>query len=233
MGGSTVKEQVGWPLYGCAGARRKPSFEVAMSPKPAWLRPHGRPWTPGEPRVAFESNWITVTDQTAIAPTGKPARYGLVRFKNLAIAVLPVHDDGSVTLVGQHRFPLGDYTWELPEGGSPLGEDPLDGAKRELAEETGLIAADWREIMRAQLSNSVTDERMIGYLATGLSEGPHAHVADETEAITLARVPFREALEAALAGHLQDMLTVAMLLRGHHMATERALPGALARAMLG
>jgi 8-oxo-dGTP pyrophosphatase MutT (NUDIX family) len=205
-----------------------------MSPKPAWLRPHGNPWAEtGEARVVFESNWITVFDQTAIAPTGKPARYGLVRFKNLAIAVLPVHDDGTVTLVGQHRFPLGDYTWELPEGGAPLAEAPLEGAKRELAEETGLIAAEWREIMRTQLSNSITDERMIGYLALGLAEGPHPHQPDETEAITLARVPFREALDAAVAGHLQDMLTVAMLLRGYHMASEGALPGALARAMLG
>jgi len=201
--------------------------------KPAWLRPHGTPWTPGAERVAFESNWIRVIDQTAIAPTGKPARYGLVRFKNLAIAVLPIHEDGTVTLVGQHRFPLADYTWELPEGGSPLGEDPLDGAKRELAEETGLVAAEWREIMRGQLSNSITDERMIGYLALGLSPGAQPHAADDTEAITLERVPFREALEAALAGQLADMLTVAMLLRGYHMAREGALPGALARAMLG
>lgn len=200
---------------------------------PAWLRPHGTPWTPGDERVAFESDWIRVIDQTAIAPTGKPARYGLVRFKNLAIAVLPIHEDGTVTLVGQHRFPLADYTWELPEGGSPLGEDPLDGAKRELAEETGLAAAEWREILRGQLSNSITDERMIGYLALGLSPAARPHEADETEAIALERVPFREALEAALAGQLADMLTVAMLLRGYHMAREGALPGALARAMLG
>ena len=204
-----------------------------MSPKPAWLRPNGRPWQPGDERVVFESNWITVTDQTAVAPTGNPARYGLVRFKNLAIAVLPLHGDGTVTLVGQHRFPLGDYTWELPEGGSPWAEDPLEGAKRELAEETGLVAAEWREILRGQLSNSITDERMIGYLALDLSEGPHKPEADATEAIAMVRVPFREALDAAMAGHLQDMLTVAMLLRGYHMASERALPEALARLMLG
>jgi len=204
-----------------------------MSPKPAWLIPHGRPWQAGDERVVFESNWIAVTDQTAIAPTGNPARYGLVRFKNLAIAVLPVHDDGTITLVGQHRFPLGDYTWELPEGGSPQAEDPLEGAKRELAEETGLVAADWREILRGQLSNSITDEQMIGYLALGLTAGQHRPEPDPTEAIVLERVPFREALEAAMAGHLQDMLTVAMLLRGYHMAREGALPGALARAMLG
>jgi 8-oxo-dGTP pyrophosphatase MutT (NUDIX family) len=156
-----------------------------------------------------------------------------VRFKNLAVAVLPIHEDGTVTLVGQHRFPLGDYSWELPEGGAPLDEDPLAGAKRELAEETGLMAADWREVMRTQLSNSVTDERMIGYLALGLSAAGPVTSADETEAIAMVRTPFREALDAAMAGYLPDMLTVAMLLRGYHMAREGALPGDLARAMLG
>jgi 8-oxo-dGTP pyrophosphatase MutT (NUDIX family) len=155
-----------------------------------------------------------------------------VRFKNLAVAVLPLHDDGSVTLVGQHRFPNADYSWELPEGGAPLDEDPLEGAKRELAEETGLAAAEWREVLRAQLSNSVTDERMIGYIATGLTEATQTPKADDTEAITLVRAPFREALDAAMDGRLADMLTVAMLLRGYHMAREGSLPGALARAML-
>jgi 8-oxo-dGTP pyrophosphatase MutT (NUDIX family) len=204
-----------------------------MPEKPDWLRPHGSPWKPGAERVAFESGWITVTEQTATAPTGNPAPYGLVRFKNLAVAVLPIHEDGTVTLVGQHRFPLGDYSWELPEGGSPLDEDPLEGAKRELAEETGLAAAEWREVMRTQLSNSVTDERMIGYLALGLAPARAIHAADDTEAIVMARVPFREALDAAVAGYLPDMLTVAMLLRGYHMAKEGSLPGALTRAMLG
>jgi 8-oxo-dGTP pyrophosphatase MutT (NUDIX family) len=204
-----------------------------MSDKPAWLRAHGEPWTPGVERLAFESGWITVTEQTAIAPTGRPSPYGLVRFKNLAVAVLPIHEDGTVVLVGQHRFPLGDYSWELPEGGAPLDEDPLAGAQRELAEETGLAAAEWREILRTQLSNSVTDERMIGYLALGLTPSAERVEADPTESIAMVRVPFREALDAAMAGYLPDMLTVAMLLRGHHMAVEGALPGALARAMLG
>jgi 8-oxo-dGTP pyrophosphatase MutT (NUDIX family) len=138
-----------------------------------------------------------------------------------------------VTLVGQHRFPHADYSWELPEGGAPLDEDPLEGAKRELAEETGLAAAEWREVLRAQLSNSITDERMIGYLALGLTEASEVTHADDTEAIALVRAPFREVLDAAMAGHLPDMLTVAMLLRGYHMAREGALPGALARVMLG
>jgi len=204
-----------------------------MPQKPAWLRPHGTPWKAGDERLVFESGWLRVTDQIATAPTGKPARYGLVRFKNVAVAVLPIHEDGTVTLVGQHRFPAGDYSWELPEGGAPLDENPLEGAKRELAEETGLMASEWRAVMQAQLSNSVTDERMVGFLALGLSPAKKAYEADETEAIAMVRVPFREALEAAMAGYLLDVMTLAMLLRAYHMAREGALPGALARAMLG
>lgn len=203
-----------------------------MTEKPAWLIPHGRPWTPGAPRLIFENPWIRVSDQEAIAPTGRVAKYGLVGFKNLAVAILPLHDDGTVTLVGQHRFPLGDYSWEIPEGGAPLDEDPLTGARRELAEEAGLVAAEWREVLRAQLSNSVTDERMVGYLALGLSKSDDAEKADDTEQLCLVRAPFRDVLDAVIAGHIQDMLTVAMLLRSYHMAREGCLPGALTRAML-
>jgi 8-oxo-dGTP pyrophosphatase MutT (NUDIX family) len=204
-----------------------------MSDKPAWLRPHGAPWGRGPERVVYENPWIRVSHHEATAPTGRPAQYGVVSFKNLAIAVLPLHEDGTVTLVGQSRFALADYSWELPEGGSPLGEDPLEGARRELAEETGLQAAEWRKVLQAQLSNSVTDERAVGYLALGLSPSDGRHRGDDTEALQLARVPFREALGAALAGHMEDVLTVAMLLRAYHMAREGGLPDGLARRMLG
>lgn len=204
-----------------------------MADKPAWLRPHGRPWTRGPGRIAFENPWIQVSEFDAVAPTGRPAHYGLVGFKNYAIAVLPIHDDGAVTLVGQNRLPFADYSWEIPEGGGPVGIDPLESARRELAEETGLVAAHWREVMRAQLSNSVTDELAFGFVATGLSEGAGGHQKDATEDLALARPPFREALAAAIEGHLKDVLTVAMLLRAYHMAREGAFPDALARAMLG
>lgn len=203
-----------------------------MSQKPAWLRPHGRPWTRGQARQVYANPWISVTEETAIAPTGKPALYGMVSFKNRALAVLPVFEDGSLVLVGQNRLPFGDYSWEIPEGGGPLAEDPLDGAKRELLEETGLAAGDWREILRLQLSNSVTDELAIGYLALGLHEAAEPE-GDGTEDIARVRVAYREALDAAMAGQILDVLTVAMLLRGYHMAREGLLPDAIARGMLG
>ena len=132
--------------------------------------------------------------------------------------------------VGQHRFPLGDYAWEIPEGGAPVGSDPLEGAKRELREETGLEAANWRQALSYQLSNSVTDERGFGFVAWDLSETwPEP---DVTEALSQARIPFHEALEQALVGRIQDLITVAMLLRAHHMACEGQLPASLAKAML-
>lgn len=203
-----------------------------MSQKPDWLTRHGRPWIRGEARQVYANPWISVTEETAIAPTGKPALYGVVAFKNRALAVLPLHEDGTVTLVGQNRLPFGDYSWEIPEGGGPLDEDPLDGAKRELLEETGLAAEEWREVLRMQLSNSVTDELAIGYLALGLSAAAEPE-GDGTEDIARVRVPYREALDAAMAGQILDVLTVAMLLRGYHMAREGLLPNAVARGILG
>ena len=201
-----------------------------MAKTPDWMQPHGQGWRSHGARLAYDNPWIRVTEHDAEAPTGHRAPYGVVGFKNLAIAVLPLHADGSVTLVGQHRFPHRDYSWELPEGGAPLGEDPLDGAKRELREEAGLQAADWRQVLHMQMSNSVTDEVAFGFIATGLT--PAAAAPDETVSFQVRDVPFRQALDLALSGAMPDMLSVAMLLRAHHMAVEGELPRDLAQAML-
>ncbi|SFI97175.1 8-oxo-dGTP pyrophosphatase MutT, NUDIX family [Caulobacter sp. UNC279MFTsu5.1] len=199
-------------------------------PRPAWLEPHGTPWAVTRETVVYDNPWITLTEYQAIAPTGRPALYGKVAFKNRAIGVVPLHADGTVTLVGQNRFPHANYSWEIPEGGAPLAEDPLDGAKRELAEEVGLEAADWRLILTMELSNSITDEICHGYLALDLT--PTATAPDETEDLAMARVPFGQALDAAVSGHMPDSLTVALLLRVHHMAVKGELPADLARLVL-
>ncbi len=201
-----------------------------MTEKPDWMRPSGRPWEIRSVHTAYENPWISVREYQATAPTGRPALYGLVSFRNYALAVLPLHDDGGVTLVGQHRFPLADYSWEIPEGGGAMEETPLAGAQRELREETGLIAADWRQVLRFQLSNSITDEQGFGFIATGLSQVDID--PDETEDLQIVKVPFRQALDLAMAGHISDMLTVAMLLRAYHMAQEGELSHALSNAML-
>jgi 8-oxo-dGTP pyrophosphatase MutT (NUDIX family) len=201
-----------------------------MTQKPDWMISHGEPWAVAAERPVYDNPWIAVTEYDAIAPTGAPTLYGVVRFKNMALVVLPLHEDGTVTLVGQHRFAIPGYSWELPAGGGPHEIDALDSVRRELREEAGLEAADWREVLQFQLSNSITNEVGRGYLAIGLTPAPTA--PDATEALALARAPFREALDAAVAGHIQDMPTLALLLRAYHMAREGALPGALAKAML-
>ncbi len=202
-----------------------------MAAAKTWLQASGRPWRVLARRPIYDNPWIAVDEFDTLAPTGCPALYGRVAFKNLAVGVLPLHGDGTVTLVGQHRFTFDAWSWEMPEGGVPLDQDPLDGAKRELREETGLTASDWRRILTMHLSNSVSDERAVCYLATGLTDGEAA--PDETEVLRIARVPFREALDAALGEGIEDSLTVATLLRAHHMAVAGELPAALARAMLG
>jgi 8-oxo-dGTP pyrophosphatase MutT (NUDIX family) len=201
-----------------------------MVEKPGWMAERGRRWTPGPSREVYDNPWISVTEHRPTAPTGRLALYGVVHMKNLALGVLPLHADGTVTLVGQHRFAFDAYSWELPEGGGPIDGDPLEHAQRELAEEAGLAGREWRQILSFQLSNAVTDERGFGYLATDLYAVPAA--PDENEDLAIARVPFREALEQATAGNIEDIITVAMLLRAYHMAREGELPGELTAAML-
>jgi 8-oxo-dGTP pyrophosphatase MutT (NUDIX family) len=189
------------------------------------------PWLVHETRQVYQNPWIAVTEHDVTRPDGQPGVYGVVNFANLAMAILPVFEDGSIMLVGQHRFPQDRYSWEIPEGGGPLADDPLASARRELKEETGLSAENWREILRMDLSNSVTDEAAIGYLATGLTRGEAE--PEGTEELETRQVPFRAALEDVSKGVISDALTVAMLLRAYYMAQEGELDRALANAMLG
>jgi 8-oxo-dGTP pyrophosphatase MutT (NUDIX family) len=165
--------------------------------KTDWRTPIGEGWRSRARRTVHQSRWIELELHEATAPTGHAAEYGVVRFQNHAIAVLPLHDDGTTVLVGQHRFPLENYSWEIPEGGGPKDEPPLEAAKRELREEAGLLADDWRLVLEAELSNSFSDEIAFGYIALGLT--PTELEPDETEALTLRRVPFAEALDLALS----------------------------------
>jgi ADP-ribose pyrophosphatase len=172
------------------------------------------PWTSLSSREQYNNPWIRVTEHQILNPAGQPGIYGVVHFKHLAIGIVPVQD-GHTWLVGQHRFPMEAYTWEIPEGGGPLGEDPEDSARRELQEETGLLAREWQLIQRLQLSNSVSDELGMIYLATGLEQGPASPTEDEE--LEVIRVPLQEAFERVHRGELTDSLTVAGLLKLENM----------------
>ena len=204
----------------------------AARPLPVWdPRPSVRPaWKSDGDETLFENPWLALTAHPATAPTGAAATYVVMRPKNLSVGVLPIHSDGTVTLVGQARFALANYSWEMPEGGAPFDEDPLAGAKRELAEEAGLAAKSWREVLRMEMSNSITDERAIAWLAWDLTEV--AKDPDPTEVIELARVPFMTLMREIDRGAVRDTFTVATALRAYHMARESLIPGWLAHAML-
>ena len=169
------------------------------------------PWTTLERKEIYDNNWINVNEHQVINPSGGPGIYGVVHFKNLAIGILPLDEHNNTWLVGQYRYPLQAYSWEIPEGGGPLGLDPLDSAKRELIEETGLAATDWTEIQRMHLSNSVSDELAIIYVARGLTMGVAA--PEETEDLQLRKLPFEEAYQMVLDGTITDSMSVAAILK--------------------
>lgn len=191
----------------------------------------GDPWIVKQTSVPFRNDWFHVDKNDVVRPDGSSGEYTIVRFRRMAVGVLPVEPDGSVHLVGQWRFPLGRYSWEMPEGGGEPGEPPLACAKRELEEEAGLRATTWKPILEMDMSNSLTDEEGIIFLATGLQSGPKNPEA--TEVLRHRRVRFADLLARVLDGRIRDSLTVAAALRAHHMAVTGALPADLAAAMLG
>ncbi|WP_296168254.1 NUDIX hydrolase [uncultured Brevundimonas sp.] len=204
----------------------------ANRPVPSWDDGTDRPppWRDAGSSVMFESPWMRLTRHDATAPTGHRADYVVMRPQNMSVGVLPIHDDGTITLVGQQRFALMNWSWEMPEGGAPFDEDPLEGAKRELAEEAGLQASIWQPALKVEMTNSITDERALAWLAWGLTPVPVA--PDPTEIIRVARVPFSDLLQEIGNGAVRDMFTVATALRAYHMARQGELPPELAKAML-
>ncbi len=116
------------------------------------------PWTVVSRAIAYENPWIRVDHHDVLNPAGKPGVYGVVHFKNHAIGIVPIDENGNVILVGQYRFPHAAYSWEIPEGGGPAGPTILESAQRELREECGVTARNWLEVVGMDLSNSVTNE---------------------------------------------------------------------------
>jgi 8-oxo-dGTP pyrophosphatase MutT (NUDIX family) len=184
------------------------------------------PWTVLSTTNVYENPWIRVDHHEVLNPSGGAGIYGTVHFKNHATGVVPIDEKGNVILIGQYRFPLHAYSWEIPEGGSPENHSILDTARRELQEECGLIARSWIEIQRLDLSNSVTDEHGTVFLAWDLSHAPAK--PEETERLEIARVPFWDAVERIKRGEIRDSVSVTALLRVALMALQGELPEAIA-----
>ncbi len=169
------------------------------------------PWITKETHVPYENPWIRIEHHRVVNPAGKDGIYGLVRYKNHAIGIVPIDEMGCTYLVGQYRYALDQYSWEIPEGGCPVGTDPLETAKRELREETGLVGEEWQQIMEFHLSNSVSDEWGVAYIARGLRQ--EAADPEDTEELQLRKVPLKEAIAMTLDGRITDALSILALQR--------------------
>lgn len=169
------------------------------------------PWTTLSAKEVYDNPWIQITHRDVLTPAGTSGIYGKVHFKNTAIGILPLDQDNHTWLVGQYRYTLDEYHWEIPEGGGPLGTDPLEAAKRELLEETGITARSWTKILDMHTSNSVTDEHGVAYIARDLSFGEAE--PEETEDLKVIRVPFSEALAMVMDGRITDSLSMITIMK--------------------
>jgi 8-oxo-dGDP phosphatase len=173
--------------------------------------PTHNPWKTLSSAAVYENPWIKVREDKIINPSGNPGIYGVVSFKNIALGIIPLDADNNTWLVGQYRYSLNEWSWEIPMGGGPMERDVLESAQRELKEETGYTAARWTNIMRIHTSNSVTDEEGFVYLAEELTPGELE--PEETEQLVLKKLPLAEAIAWVMEEKITDSISIAGLLK--------------------
>lgn len=169
------------------------------------------PWKTLKRTKIYDNPWISLEQHDILNPVGKPGIYGKVHFKNRALAIIPIDEAGNTWLIGQYRYPLDVYSWEIPMGGGLIEIDCLESAKRELKEETGLMAEKWTQIMKIHTSNSVTDEEGYIYLAEGLTQGETEF--EETEILQIKKLPFKDVIKMVMSGEITDSISIAGILK--------------------
>lgn len=179
---------------------------------------HPNPWKTLSSEKIYDSPWIGLTKHDVLNPNGNPGTYSVVHFKNLAIGVIALDDDLNTWIVGQYRYPINEYSWEIPEGGGDRNIEPLESAKRELKEETGISAGKWTKIQEMHLSNSASDEFCILYIAQDLTFG-ESHPEDD-EQLDVRKLHFDELYKMVVDGEITDSLTVAAVLKVKIMLLE-------------
>ena len=179
---------------------------------------HANPWKTLKSEKIYDSPWIGLTKHDVLNPNGNPGTYSVVHFKNLAIGVLPLDEHNNTWIVGQYRYPIDQYSWEIPEGGGKRDVPPLDSAKRELLEETGITARKWTKILEMHLSNSASDEFSILYVAQDLSFG--ASQPEDDEQLEVRKIHFDELYAMVNDGRITDSLTVTTVLKAKLMMLE-------------
>lgn len=180
------------------------------------------PWKKLSTQNIYENPWIKVEEDQVLNPSGKPGIYGKVLFKNKAVGVVPIDTEGNIYLVGQFRYPLNEYSWEIPEGGSPIGtENPLETAVRELKEETGLEAQNWELLGKIHTSNSVTDEEGFIYLAQKLIQ--NMANPEDCEDIKVMKIPFLKAVDMVLNSEITDSISMVGILMAHQKVLRNQL----------
>lgn len=174
-------------------------------------RDEENPWQTFYQKTMYETAWIKVVEHECLNPKQEPAKYGVVEFKNIAIGILALDTNQNIYLIGQWRYPLGQYSWEIPEGGGRLGFDPLEEAKRELKEEAGLTANHWEKLFEMHLSNSTTNELSMVYLAQDLVQGEAE--PEDTEILKMKKVHLNTAYRMVEQGEITDAISVAAIQR--------------------
>lgn len=169
------------------------------------------PWKTLSIEERYATPWISVSHHAVLDPSGAEGIYGVIHFKNIAVGIVPLDSDLNTWIVGQYRYPIRAYSWEIPEGGGKRNIPPLESAKRELREEVGIEAKEWTELLRMDLSNSASDEEAIIYIARGLEF--HEPEPDHNEELAMRKVPFSELFRMVMQGEVRDSLTVAAVLK--------------------